>query len=402
MIRLGLELSADERWVAGILYVRNLIYCLASLPPEERPIVRLLGLSSVGSETVEELRSFDFVDSGMPSRLKFVPRWGRYFIRGCLRINRKLFGVSRMPNWEGVDVVYPGFGLLDIKGAVYMRWIPDFQHFHMPHLFSKEELEARREAIRQVAYSKGIVVISSRTALEDFRTIHPDATVTPRIWPFCSVLTKWERTGRNPHEAYGLPEKYLYLPNQFWVHKDHKTAFQAVALLKKEGIDLPLVCTGYEHDHRRPDHLATLKAYLSEANLSEHVRLLGLIPRNDQIEIFRHSAAVLQPSLFEGWSTAVEDAKAVGRPIIASDLPVHYEQLQGLENIRFFRRSSAEHLAEVVGELWPMLPPGPDLAAEQRATARTEKRRLAAARAFMDIASEAIALHRDHCQLKKR
>jgi glycosyltransferase involved in cell wall biosynthesis len=60
----------------------------------------------------------------------------------------------------------------------------------------------------------------------------------------------------------------------------------------------------------------------------------------------RESRAVIQPSLFEGWSTVIEDAKALGVPVIASDLPVHLEQL-GKEGA-FFSRTDATELADKI------------------------------------------------------
>jgi len=40
----------------------------------------------------------------------------------------------------------------------------------------------------------------------------------------------------------------------------------------------------------------------------------------------KKSIAIIQPSLFEGWSTVVEDAKSLGKNIIVSDINVHIEQ----------------------------------------------------------------------------
>ncbi|MCK4990044.1 MAG: hypothetical protein KAS29_06140, partial [Bacteroidales bacterium] len=40
-----------------------------------------------------------------------------------------------------------------------------------------------------------------------------------------------------------------------------------------------------------------------------------------------HSQAVLQPSLFEGWSTVIEDARSLQVPVVASSLAVNQEQL---------------------------------------------------------------------------
>ena len=41
----------------------------------------------------------------------------------------------------------------------------------------------------------------------------------------------------------------------------------------------------------------------------------------------KHAKAVLQPSMFEGWNTTIEDAKSQQLHIIASGIAVHKEQL---------------------------------------------------------------------------
>ena len=55
------------------------------------------------------------------------------------------------------------------------------------------------------------------------------------------------------------------------------------------------------------------------------------------------SVALLQPSLYEGWSTLVEEAKALSKFIVLSDLPVHREQIN--KNVAFFDPHNANELA---------------------------------------------------------
>jgi glycosyltransferase involved in cell wall biosynthesis len=58
------------------------------------------------------------------------------------------------------------------------------------------------------------------------------------------------------------------------------------------------------------------------------------------------SDALINPSLFEGWSTTVEEARALGVPLILSDLAIHREQVG--EIAHFFDRWSADSLAETL------------------------------------------------------
>lgn len=45
--------------------------------------------------------------------------------------------------------------------------------------------------------------------------------------------------------------------------------------------------------------------------------------REEQVLILRNAIAVIQTSLFEGWSIVVEDAKAQNKFVISSSFKVH-------------------------------------------------------------------------------
>jgi hypothetical protein len=63
----------------------------------------------------------------------------------------------------------------------------------------------------------------------------------------------------------------------------------------------------------------------------------------------KHALAVIQPSFFEGWSTVIEDGKALGQYILAADIPVNREQLEA--NASFFDNKNAGELAFVMQEV---------------------------------------------------
>jgi glycosyltransferase involved in cell wall biosynthesis len=65
---------------------------------------------------------------------------------------------------------------------------------------------------------------------------------------------------------------------------------------------------------------------VAELGIEEMFRPLGLVPYRDIMSLLRWSVAVINPSLFEGWSTTVEEAKSMGKTVILSDIPTHREQ----------------------------------------------------------------------------
>ena len=66
-------------------------------------------------------------------------------------------------------------------------------------------------------------------------------------------------------------------------------------------------------DYRNKDHVDELKNYISTCGLENNIRLLGFIDYNDLFYFMRHCVSIINPSLFEGWSTTVEEAKSLGK-----------------------------------------------------------------------------------------
>ena len=116
-------------------------------------------------------------------------------------------------------------------------------------------------------------------------------------------------------------------------------------------------------------------AFVAEHRLESQIRILGFLDRNAQIQLYRGAAAVLQPSLFEGRSTSIEEARGLGKRLIVSDISPHREQCG--EDARYFEKDSAEDLARAIETLWPELPDGYDPIAEaagrRDAAKRTER-----------------------------
>jgi glycosyltransferase involved in cell wall biosynthesis len=367
---IGIEVIDDPAWMGGTLYLRNLAISLASLPERERPELCLLGSADAVSRVLEE--------SGNPAAFSRRPP-------------NQPFRLSRLLNWasrsKGIDVVYPGFGVAP-RGALVLRWIPDFQHRYLPQLFSAEEIEQRELAIRGIAERDSTVVVSSDVAKRDFEMFFPDHKATIRVWRFRSLIETTALPSRQAIAKFDLPEKYLYLPNQFWAHKNHIVVLRALARLRTLDLKVPLVCTGATSDRRKAEHFDQLQRFITENGLAGQVSILGLIERREQVEVLRHAAAIIQPSIFEGWSTVVEDARAAGKKIFLSDIPVHREQNH--PSAIYFNPQSDEELARLLKSEWEYLSSGYDRLSESTARAKMAPLVIQSAREFCAIAEDAL------------
>jgi glycosyltransferase involved in cell wall biosynthesis len=255
------------------------------------------------------------------------------------------------------DVVFP---CLSSQGREFpVPWIGyllDFQHRHLPHLFSRLELLYRQRKIDALLRDAETIVVNARAVKADALAYRPQTRATIIALPFApSIRAQW--LNADPLETrkhYRLPIGYFIICNQFWIHKDHKTAFRAFArfFASRSPDDEPihLVCTGGMHDYRAPAYLDEIKELLLELKISQSVHLLGHIAKEDQIALVRGSIAVIQPTLFEGGpgGGSIYDAVAVGVLGLVSDIPVNREIDDA--NIAYFAPGDSEGLAQLMIE----------------------------------------------------
>jgi len=123
-------------------------------------------------------------------------------------------------------------------------------------------------------------------------------------------------------------------------------------------------------------------SHASECGVAGMFLVLGVVPYDDMLSLMMHSVAVINPSLFEGWSTTVEEAKALGKMVILSRIPVHLEQAP--RNGVYFDPGSFADLAETMAKAWQareMFASLPAAALERE----NEDRRLAFGRNYEEI-----------------
>lgn len=255
-------------------------------------------------------------------------------------------------------------------GVGLVGWIFDFQHIHLAHNFSAAEIAQRNQTFRQMAKQCDLVMLSSQDARQDFARFVPEFAHKARVHPFPSALVFQKLPQEDPRprvSAYHVPAKFILVANQFWTHKNHGVVIDAISLCRQRGLDIPVVFTGLPNDGRTPSnsYVSSVLQRIARQNVSGLVLPLGLAPLDDLIALMRCATLIIQPSQFEGWSTIVEDAKALGRPVMCSNLPLHREQHPGA--LGFFDCDDPERLAALLQEHWNALPPGPDLGVEEGA-----------------------------------
>ena len=229
-----------------------------------------------------------------------------------------------------------------------IAWIPDFQHRVLRDQFSTVGYWKREIGFRAQIAAGRIVMFSSQDSLsyclKHYRVSRDQLALVRFAVPTARLPDPV--TSRAVADRYGLPSHFFYMPNQFWRHKNHLLVLDALALLENQGTPVMVVASGKQSDLRHPGYFAEVQAKIARLRLTNQVRLLGLIPYDDVVSLMCASIALLNPSLSEGWSTSVEEARALGVPMLLSDLDVHREQA-GCE-ATYFDRYSAQSLADAL------------------------------------------------------
>ena len=347
-------------WTGGIYYVRNLIDTLL-----HNPKVREWELLVLCPDEHRDIFA-PLVERGNVRLLRRSPLLGRlnFALMKAFRALRMDFpmDVALTALRHRVDAIFPVMGYpIFLLERRCVHWIPDFQHNKIPGFFSPRERIRKDSRFEAIGKSRGKLILSSQDAASHLSEFFPDSTVDVFVIPFISDIEEWaERITpeleRDVLAKFGLlqdghPVPYLYVPNQFWMHKNHITAFRGFAEHRRRHPDshLTLVCTGNIQDYRHVRFFEDLQRELAVQELGDSVRILSFLERQEQVAILKRCRALLQPSLFEGWGTGVQEAKRFARPLLLSDLPIHREQ--GSERSFFFSPTDPIALADAIDAL---------------------------------------------------
>lgn len=212
-----------------------------------------------------------------------------------------------------------------------IAWFPDFQHRRLPQFFPVAARWRREAGFRMQIASRRTVMLSSESAHRDFRKFYPGAKNKVCVVRFATQPSPATLIA-DPAQivaCYQLPEKYFYLPNQFYTHKNHQVVVDALAILAQRGFDAVVCASGSTEDQRERGYFDEVMERVRSLGLEKRFLHVGMIPLSHVYALLRACTALINPSRFEGWSTTVEEAKSFGVPMILSDLDVHREQTAG-------------------------------------------------------------------------
>jgi glycosyltransferase involved in cell wall biosynthesis len=378
--RIAFIFQHNEGWLGGLNYFRNLI-------------------SAIDGLTNRKIEAVIFVSNDTPEQqLAGLPK--TEIVRSRLLNNDSLFMTMRQWSWRlfphdiilerlllkhKINVMSHSGSLGRDSRIPSIGWIPDFQHFYLPEFYKGDEISRRTVENRYVCMQSNVVLLSSYDAQKDLKRFFPEFAAKSKVLQFvANVEFDESRTsGEELQQKYGFKGSFFLVANQFWAHKNHMVVIEALHNLRKNGREMLVLATGNTHDHRQPEFFQALLNRVKELNVEDCFKVLGVVPKADLMGLMHDTVALINPSLFEGWSSGVEEAKSLGKRIILSDIAVHQEQ--DPPGALFFPPSDAHALAVAMSKMISGNDPVRNHEMMMKAREALPQRRQDFARAYQDI-----------------
>lgn len=324
-LRVALRYIDGPFWQGGYNYLLNLCRVIKAHKSEELEVV----LFATDQATESDLQPFHEV---LNDRVVVDPA----FTPAALR-QRQLLALasgadrvaSRIFQQHGIDVVFENADFYGWRFPVgVLAWMPDFQHRMLPHMFSKTRYYRRELGFRLQIGSGRQIMVSSQDAKTNLQRLYGVATERINVVPFALPMPRQYQT----HEVeavrcrFKLPEKFFICPNQFVRHKNHINLARAVAEMANSDDPVTVVCPGSTGSQVAETVFNEVQEYVTQNKLGSFFRLVGRVSSDDLNCLIAASQALINPSMYEGWSTTVEEAKSIGLPMLLADLRVNREQ----------------------------------------------------------------------------
>lgn len=193
----------------------------------------------------------------------------------------------------------------------------DLQYKHYPEFFDEDELIWRERNWRVGCQRARLVMVATQWVKDDIVEklgIDPGKiAVIPRNSRLVREPMEPARARELLNEA-GAPKRFILYPAMSFPHKNHIRLLRALAILRDEGLDVPLVLSGRIYKPHWPEIANEMK----RLGLRERVTALGAVSEELLTALFIGASFMVFPSLFEGLGLPILEAFEHGLPVVAA------------------------------------------------------------------------------------
>jgi glycosyltransferase involved in cell wall biosynthesis len=241
-----------------------------------------------------------------------------------------LFGARIRGRFTGLEAIHFPLSVMipRVSRPPAVSSVLDLQHELLPEFFSRAERTYRKAVYGWTVRKSRLVVTISEHAAD---TIVERLGVPQERVRAIHLGLDHDRFRPAPPGTAPSPGDFLLYPALGWPHKNHARLFEAFSALREHHPDLRLVLTGYE------------------GHVPEGVETLGRVPLEELVELYRTAAALVFPSLYEGFGQPPLEAMACGCPVACSSA-ASLPEVCG-DAARLFDPTSVEEIVAAVEEV---------------------------------------------------
>jgi glycosyltransferase involved in cell wall biosynthesis len=238
--------------------------------------------------------------------------------------------LQRRLDAAGIDLVWFPTSYVEDVDLPYVATVFDLEHRQkpwFPEVSARGEYERRDRMHGRYLPKATRVIVPNATGREQvvrfYHVAEENCLVLPHPTPeFALRGAEGPRRSIEEISALGVEGPYLLYPAQFWPHKNHAAALDALCRLREDGDDLSLVLVGSDHGQR-----AHVLRQTRERGLDRAVHVLGYVSDDQLVALYQHALALLYLSRFGPENLPPLEALALGCPAIVEDVPGAREQL---------------------------------------------------------------------------
>ncbi len=243
--------------------------------------------------------------------------------RGPLMPLRPLWLQVVLPLWLrqlNLDVCHFTNSLLPL--AAHGRLIVtvhDMSLFLFPHYHRPRSLLMARPLIKpSVRRAQAIITVSASAKADLVRVlgIPPAAVHVIHEAPAPSFRTLQDAAALAAvRQRYALPDRFLLYTGAIEPRKNLVRLVEALALLRRRGLAVPLLIAG----QWGPLPYLDLPAAIERLGMTRAVRFVGYVPTEDLVALYNLATVFAFPSLYEGFGLPIIEAMACGAAVLTAN-----------------------------------------------------------------------------------
>jgi glycosyltransferase involved in cell wall biosynthesis len=208
----------------------------------------------------------------------------------------------------------------------YIVSIPDMMYRYYPGF---PEYEFKSRIINDAIYGSSakhslISVVDSESGILDVnKFLHIDKEKI-RSLPYLPPKYIYENKDMSSEEAdklsekFGLPDKFIFYPAQFWYHKNHIRLVKALAITKEKSKDIKLVLAGNPEANK--DNYNKIVQIAKELGVLDDILFLGYVEDKEMVALYKKATALVFTTLGGPTNIPPLEAMVLGLPVVYSGI----------------------------------------------------------------------------------